>query len=401
MQLRVPQKRLGAWSFFTCVMVIDLLLILAIDMYVPALPSMQRSFNVSVSYLNLTVFVFFAFSAVSMLLAGPISDRYGRRPVLLAGCGLFTASSLACAIAPSVEVLVVFRTTQALGYGLVATVETALIEDAFEGRDLKLAMTCLQSLIIIGPAAAPFLGTYLLSHGDWRLIFWFLTACGVISCVLAWLISETHCAQAGETAGVGAALRHMKSGVCELVRDRQFMSLTLFMGTAGMPYFAFIAVVSYVLLDFYGMTYFGYSVIYAIACVVTIIAPFVYMLLSKFFSVKTILKLCIGLTAASFVLFVGWGHAGPLLFLLVFVPYALAEGVVRPMAFVVLLDQPQDRVGTASSFANFGYSIMTSIATVLATLQWPTFIWAIAVLCGASAVIMAGLYAFGLRKVKG
>ena len=157
MQLAVPQKRLGPRSFFVCAMTIQLLLILAIDMYVPALPSMQRSFDVSAAYLNLTVFVFFAFSAISVLLAGPVSDRYGRRPVLLAGVALFTVSSAACAVSPSVEVLVVFRAGEALGYGLVATVETALIKDAYEGDDLKIAMTCLQSLIIIGPAAAPFL----------------------------------------------------------------------------------------------------------------------------------------------------------------------------------------------------------------------------------------------------
>ncbi len=65
----------------------------------------------------------------------------------------------------------------------MATVETALIKDAYEGDDLKIAMTCLQSLIIIGPAAAPFLGTFLLSRGSWRLVFWFLAACGAVSLV--------------------------------------------------------------------------------------------------------------------------------------------------------------------------------------------------------------------------
>lgn len=400
MQLAVPQKHLGPRSFFVCAMTIQLLLILAIDMYVPALPSMQRSFDVSAAYLNLTVFVFFAFSAISVLLAGPVSDRYGRRPVLLAGVALFAASSAACAVSPSVEVLVVFRAGEALGYGLVATVETALIKDAYEGDDLKIAMTCLQSLIIIGPAAAPFLGTFLLSHGSWRLVFWFLAACGAVSLVLCGFISETHRVPK-DAEGVGAALRGMGAGVKALLRDRRFMSLAMFMGVAGMPYFAFIAVVSYVLLDFFALSYFDYSVIYAIACIVTIIAPFVYVLLSKRFSVRSILVLCIGLTVASFLGLFFFGEVAPLLFLAAFVPYALAEGVVRPMAFVVLLDQPADRVGSASAFSNFAYSMITSVATVLATLQWPTFVMAVAVMTGAAAVVMTGLYAFGLRKVKG
>ena len=171
MQLAYPQKRLGPRLFFACVLTINLLLILSIDMYVPALPSMQRSFNVTEAYLNLTVFAFFLFTAVGVVLAGPLSDRFGRKPVLVLGCMLFAVSSLFCTLAPTVEVLVIFRIGQALGYGAVATIETVLIKDSFDGNDLKLTMTALQSLIIIWPAIAPFLGTFILAFSDWRGIF--------------------------------------------------------------------------------------------------------------------------------------------------------------------------------------------------------------------------------------
>lgn len=398
MQLVAPQKRLGPRAFFVCVLTINLLLILAIDLYVPALPTMQRAFGVSAAYLNLTVFAFFVASAISIVLAGPVSDRFGRKPPLVFGCALFTASSLACMAAPSVEALVAFRIGQALGYGAVATIETALIKDAYAGGDLKVAMTCLQSLIIIGPAAAPFLGTLLLSIGGWREVFLFLGICGAVSLALACLISETHPRGERASGGVAEVLRAMLHGARLLVRDRPFVALALLMGVAGVPYFAFIAVVSYVLLDFFAMAYVGYSLIYAAACVVTIIAPYLYVALSKRLSTRTILKLCMVLVAASFVLMALFGQRGPWLFLIAFVPYALAEGIVRPMAFVVLLDQPPDRVGAASSLANFSYSILTSFATVLATLGWPNFIVGITVLTAGSAAVMAALYAWGLRK---
>lgn len=448
MQLVAPQKRLGPRSFFVSVLTINLLLILAIDMYVPALPSMQREFAVSEAYLNLTMFVFFLFAAVGVVLAGPISDQRGRKPLLLAGCGTFAAASFFCAVAPTVEAVIAFRLVEAVGYGFVMTIVTALVKDAYAGEDLKVAMTFLQSLVIIGPAIAPFLGTLLLSIGGWREVFGFLALCGLVSFALACLITETHpfadvcaagrargaraaataehagmpaesagattlavepagaanpaleaaSASQGAQGGVGAALRDLAAGSRALMRDRSFMSLALIMGIAGVPYFAFIAVVSYVLLDFFMLSYFEYSVIYAIACVVTIVAPYLYMALSKHLGVNAILRLSIALVAVTFVTMLAFGTASPLLFLLTFVPYALAEGVVRPMSYVVLLDQPDNRVGAASSFANCIYSVFTSVATVLATLPWSNFVTGVAVLAGASMVLMIALYLWGMRK---
>lgn len=434
MQLVAPQKRLGPRSFFVSVLTINLLLILAIDMYVPALPSMQREFAVSEAYLNLTMFVFFLFAAVGVVLAGPISDQRGRKPLLLAGCGTFAAASFLCAVAPTVEAVIAFRLVEAVGYGFVMTIVTALVKDAYAGEDLKVAMTFLQSLVIIGPAIAPFLGTLLLSIGGWREVFGFLALCGLVSFALACLITETHpsagaratgrvrgaraaatataaepagaanpalevaSASQGAQGGVGAALRDLVAGSRALMRDRSFMSLALIMGIAGVPYFAFIAVVSYVLLDYFMLSYFEYSVIYAIACVVTIVAPYLYMALSKRLGVNAILRLSIALVAVTFVTMLAFGTASPLLFLLTFVPYALAEGVVRPMSYVVLLDQPDNRVGAASSFANCIYSVFTSVATVLATLPWSNFVTGVAVLAGASVVLMIVLYLWGMRK---
>ena len=201
MQLVAPQKRLGPRSFFVSVLTINLLLILAIDMYVPALPSMQREFAVSEAYLNLTMFVFFLFAAVGVVLAGPISDQRGRKPLLLAGCGTFAAASFLCAVASTVEAVIAFRLVEAVGYGFVMTIVTALVKDAYAGEDLKVAMTFLQSLVIIGPAIAPFLGTLLLSIGGWREVFGFLALCGLVSFALACLITETHPSAGARAAG--------------------------------------------------------------------------------------------------------------------------------------------------------------------------------------------------------
>lgn len=399
MKLVAPQKHLGPKSLFICVILIDMFVILAIDMFVPALPDMQRDFGVTAAYLNLTMFVFFVFSAISIVIAGPLSDRFGRKAVLLFGCGLFAAASLGCALSPNVELLVVFRALEAIGFGAIQTIATALIKDAYEGEDLKIAMTCLQSLIIIGPAAAPFLGTLLIQIGGWREIFICLTVLGVVSVLLAALITETHRRPEDDSHGVGRMLASMGRDMGILGKDRSFMSLALLMGVAGVPYFAFIATVSYILMDYFAVGYLEYSIAYAAACLITIVAPYIYVALSKKLSTRAILRACVAMVALSFLLFALFGHKNPIAFIAAFAPYALAEGIVRPMAFVVLLDQPDERVGTASSFSNFSYSILTSVGTVLATLAWPTFIWGITIITAVSAAIMAFFLVWGLRDL--
>lgn len=399
MQLATPQKRLGPRTFFLAVLTINLMSILSIDMYVPALPSMQRSFDVSIGYLNLTMFAFFLFSALGMLFAGPLSDKVGRKPLILGASVIFATSSLACALAPNVEMLVLFRVTQSIGNGAITALATALIQDAYTEKDLQMAMTTLQSLIIIGPAVAPFLGTLMLSLTDWRGIFLFLAACGVVAVALSLLISETH--RPVRRAGGEARQEGLLAGMRVLGRDRSFMSLSVLMGAAGVPYFAFIATVSYILMDYFGASYLDYSLVYAATSCITIAAPYLYIALSKRMGTKRIVRLCIALVAASAVCMLAFGHSGPWLFFLAMVPYTIAEGIVRPMAFVVLLDQPEDRVGTASSFANFCYGILTSVATVLATFEWPTLILGLAVITCGTAAVMAALHVWGNAKKRG
>ena len=397
MKLAVEQRRLGPRAFFVCVMSVELIQILAIDMYAPALPSMAEAFGVTALYLNNTVFSFLLFSTLATVLAGPISDRFGRKPVFLSGCTLFAAGSFLCSVAPSVEVLIAARAIEALGCGSSITLSAALVQDAYKGDDLKLAMTLLQSLVIAGPVLAPFLGSFAVSHVGWRGIFWGLTVGGVVTVVLAGLIDETYDAAANAGKKLGATLVSMLKGAKTLLANRSFTALALFIGVTGIPFFAFIAVSPYILLDDFGLSYLGYSFIYAGACLTNMVAPFLYMRLSRTWYTAQIMKLVIAFVLASAVLLAAVGSLHPALLLAAFVPYALAEGMARPAAFLVLLDQPSNVVGTASAFGNFSYGVITALATVAAAFPWPTFTFGLVVLTACSGAVAAALYAIGHR----
>ena len=114
-------------------------------------------------------------------------------------------------------------------------------------------------------------------------------------------------------------------------------------------------------------------------------------------SVRQLVVLCIVLGAASTALLAGLGASGPLAFAVAFVPFALAEGIVRPMAYVVLLDQPQRLVGAGSSFTNFLYNVITALATVLATLPWTNYVSGLAVLGACSVALIVALFLWGIR----
>ena len=378
-------------------MSVELIQILAIDMYAPALPSMAEAFGVTALYLNNTVFSFLLFSTLATVLAGPISDRFGRKPVFLSGCTLFAAGSFLCSVAPSVEVLIAARAIEALGCGSSITLSAALVQDAYKGDDLKLAMTLLQSLVIAGPVLAPFLGSFAVSHVGWRGIFWGLTVGGVVTVVLAGLIDETYDAAANAGKKLGATLVSMLKGAKTLLANRSFTALALFIGVTGIPFFAFIAVSPYILLDDFGLSYLGYSFIYAGACLTNMVAPFLYMRLSRTWYTAQIMKLVIAFVLASAVLLAAVGSLHPALLLAAFVPYALAEGMARPAALLVLLDQPPNVVGTASAFGNFSYGVITALATVAAAFPWPTFTFGLVVLTACSGAVAAALYAIGHR----
>lgn len=398
MQFATSQKRLGPRSFLACVLVINASFILAIDMYVPALPLLLDEFDTSASFLNLTMFMFMLVSAFAILVAGPLTDKFGRKPILIVSCAVFGASSIGCALSTSVLMLTVFRVGQAIGFGLVETDVTAMIKDAYTDKDLKFAMSLLQSLVIVGPVLAPFLGTLLLALGGWREIFVALAVMGIIGLVIALVISETMHADHRLAAGVVPALRDMMTRVSSLLSKRSFTAMALIVGVAGLAYMGYIAVASYILLDDFGSGYVIYNLVYAGICGVSVLAPFVYLRISKMMSPRALTVLCavLGLVAAAFMAVFGvWG---PFAFFCCFVPYALMEGIIRPHAFVVLLDQPPDQVGSASAFANFVYTMLGAAGTVVMTLPWTSYVGGLAIVMGACSVIMLALYAWGLRK---
>ena len=145
---------------------------LAIDMYLPALPTVAREFGSSAAAVQVSLSVYFIGMAAGQFVYGPVSDRIGRKRTLCFGLLLFLVSSVGCALAQRVEVLVVFRLTQALGGCASLVIPRAVVRDYFDEREAVRVLSVLMLVFGLAPILAPLVGGQLLIHFGWRSIFW-------------------------------------------------------------------------------------------------------------------------------------------------------------------------------------------------------------------------------------
>lgn len=159
---------------------------LAIDLYLPALPAIAVGLAASAEAVQASITVFLAGFAVGMLFYGPISDRFGRRIVMLTGIALFALASLACLLASAVEQLIVARFLQALGGGAASVLARAVVRDVYSPSEAIRKLSLMAMVTAIAPLLAPLLGSVLLAGFGWRGTFAAVLLWGIFSLAVVW-----------------------------------------------------------------------------------------------------------------------------------------------------------------------------------------------------------------------
>ncbi len=166
---------------------------LAIDMALPSLPTIQAEFGATTAEAAAVISIFIIGFSTAPIAIGPIADRFGRKPVLLAGLGLFTLCALGCALATSIETLLAFRLFQGIGAGTVGILPRAMIRDRFEGRQARMQLAAVSLVFSVAPLLAPTIGAGILMFGDWRIIFVVLVIIGALVALVSGIaMRETH-----------------------------------------------------------------------------------------------------------------------------------------------------------------------------------------------------------------
>ncbi|MBM3547561.1 MAG: multidrug effflux MFS transporter [Alphaproteobacteria bacterium] len=227
------------------------------DLYLASLPTMQRVFATDEARVQLTLSVFLLGSALMQLAYGPISDRFGRRPVLRFGISLYVAASIACAFAPTVEALIVFRLLQAIGSCAGVTLGRAVARDLYAPVVAARVLAYMSSAMAIAPIIGPMLGSWMTVAFGWQANFLFLAGFGAICLIgLYTLLDETNL-QPNPTA---LDPKRLVANYASLLSDRVFLGYALAVTLAYCGIFSFISGSSFTLINVLGLPteYFGF-----------------------------------------------------------------------------------------------------------------------------------------------
>jgi DHA1 family bicyclomycin/chloramphenicol resistance-like MFS transporter len=202
---------------------------MALTIFLPSLPSLARHFEVPYGTAQLTLSIYLFAFAFAQLAVGPLSDRLGRRPVLLASLATFTAGSIGCAFSPTVEALIAARLVQACGACGGVVLGRAIVRDSRAGPEMMRAMGTMASAMALAPALSPLLGGQLLGWFGWRSAFWFTAAVGAAVLAAVWvLLGETAPrAPPRRDSGRAGVVRDYLDGFRDVLRERRFVGLMI------------------------------------------------------------------------------------------------------------------------------------------------------------------------------
>lgn len=236
----------------------------AIDMYLPALPTIAADLNAPTSATQMTLMVFFVAFGVCQIVYGPLSDMVGRKPPLYVGLALFIAGSLGCALAPNIGWLIAFRALQGVGASSVMVIPRAIIRDLHTGIEATSLMALVMLVLSVSPILAPLGGSALIVPFGWRAVFVAVSVVAVLAFALtAAFLPETR--PAAERTRV--RIRDVVSGFGMLLRHGQFLGLTFIGGLAMASFFTFLASSSFVYIGHYGLTPTAFSFAFSLNAV--------------------------------------------------------------------------------------------------------------------------------------
>jgi DHA1 family bicyclomycin/chloramphenicol resistance-like MFS transporter len=339
----------------------------AIDMYLPALPSIGKDLEADNSVVQLSLLFFFIPFAISQLFYGPLSDMLGRKAPLYLGIGLFAVASIGAATAGNIETLIAFRFLQGIGGAAGMVVPRAIVRDMHTGVQAARLMSLLMLVFSISPILAPLTGSAVIVFFGWRGVFWAVTiAAGIGLILLSTQLEET---RRKEERSQG--LRSAMAAYRLLLGDRDFLTLTFIGGLGLSGFLVYLANSPFVLIQHYGLTPTQYSMAFSVNAVSFFAVSQLTGYLGERYGLMRVMRVAVtafAATMAALVIVMSLGfNQLPVMVVFLFVGYGFL-GLVIPASAVLALDDHGEIAGTASALMGTLQFVTAAIAMIVSGL---------------------------------
>jgi DHA1 family bicyclomycin/chloramphenicol resistance-like MFS transporter len=362
---------------------------LAMDMYLPATPTIAAALHAGQSLVQLTLSGCLAGLAIGQLVAGPLSDGLGRRRPLLIGLVAFVIFSIACALAPDIGSLIAFRFLQGMAGAAGVVLSLAIVRDMYEGTELARVLGLLTLVFGLAPVLAPVIGGQVLRFTSWRGVFGVLAAVGMALLVASWFLPETLPPQ----RRTPPRFRQLLDDSRTLVRDRQYTgnTLALTLGTAAL--ITYISALPFIIEDAYHGSPQLFSLFFTINAIGLALMAQLGTRLIRRMPVARVVHASLLVMVAGALAFLAAALTGhpPLAALLVplFV-FVASFGMMRPNGTALALDGHASIAGTASAWLGALPFMLGAVLSPLAGLGGQGGATVAGVLIGALCVAALG-----------
>lgn len=337
---------------------------LATDMYLPALPLLQREWQAPLVAINFTLVAFFMTYCGFLLVYGPLSDRYGRRPPLLIGVGLFILSCFICASARSAGMMITGRIFQGAGAAAASAIVFAVCKDRFIDRLRQRVFIQIGVIVATAPMIAPILGGWIIKLLSWRWIFMLQAVLGAIA------LAGVFCMDESLREGTPPSFREVASSYLRLLGNSRYISLLVTLAFTCVPIFAFIGGSSELYISRFGYNERQFGYFFGFNSLAFVLAPLTFSRFARRYTTAQLMPFAFtGMLCSSLLLLcpwipTPWRLTGPM-FLLTF-----SFSFCRPAGNNLILEQVERDTGAASSLMVFFYFMTGALSMWFFSFDW-------------------------------
>ncbi len=362
------------------------------DMYLPALPEMMQTLGLNSHQAQLTLTSWFMGGMVTPLFIGPLSDRYGRRPVLLWGGVVYVLSTIACAVTSDINLLLIARFIQGSMVASMLVPGYAAIHESYQTKEAVRILAIMGMVSIQAAAFGPLLGSFLLPLMSWRGIFVVIAVMSIISLVaLYYKMPETHPLHLREPLNIG----NLGRSYWRILTNKTYMVRMMTLGFIFCGFIAWLSAGPLLVISAFNYSPVAFGLIQAVVFTVYMIGMLSMQRLLSYFGAQSVIQSSLLIIFICTIASIGFGHYYPehlLLFIMSLLPYPLGAALAMTPLNRLIIEASSEPMGARMSMFSIFFGAFASLGSGLASYYFNGTIISLAYLMALSGVMAAIFY---------